>query len=478
MLNAMSVKNFKGFAREEKIKLAPITLIYGPNSSGKSSIIQAIMLLKQSITRPSEVGGLVSTGEYVDLGTYSSMVNEHDTSKDLEFSVEYKPSKNPEDAPAGFRYSFFGASHIRSHKLFYSLHTKKNKESGWGFTYLKSISTNIFTESNKKSLLSIALRSKLAKSKSSEAIKNRVEARMYGFQDEESRDSLVNFLTRKMNVKGFEANAKIKTLDDLYFKSDLNFATPSSIAMEDDIKTVDGLSLALSNAVLNEIAKDLQDNLNTIAYLGPLRIHPARLYAPKGDQSGSVGKSGENAARLIYEKSPEIGVEINKWFARFEIPYELSALDIGSDVTGSVISLQLKDKRTGVIVGPSDVGFGIGQLLPILVEGIVRKNSSICVEQPEIHLHPRLQAHLANFMIETCKSNQWIVETHSESLILRLQNKIKDGSISPEDVSVIYIEATGKGSQALHIPLDKDGDFTVDWPDGFFDERFKEVFGS
>lgn len=257
----------------------------------------------------------------------------------------------------------------------------------------------------------------------------------------------------------------------------MNFSTPSSVSIDGELKDADGLTLAISNAIASDIAKELQDKFNTISYLGPLRIHPARLYAPKGDQSGSVGKSGENAARLIYEKSPEISDKINSWFEQFEIPYKLTAVDIGTEITGSVISLQLEDMRTGVIVGPSDVGFGIGQLLPILVEGVVRKDSTICVEQPEIHLHPRLQAHLANFMIDTAKNNQWIIETHSESLILRIQNKIKDKILSPNDVSIIYVEATPLGSRVLEIPMDQDGDFMVDWPDGFFDERFKEVFG-
>ncbi|MCY1294490.1 hypothetical protein D9M70_437880 [compost metagenome] len=80
-------------------------------------------------------------------------------------------------------------------------------------------------------------------------------------------------------------------------------------------------------------------------------------------------------------------------------------------------------------------------------------------------------------MIDTAKNNQWIIETHSESLILRIQNKIKDKTLSPNDVSIIYVEATPLGSRVLEIPMDRDGDFMVDWPDGFFDERFKEVFG-
>jgi predicted ATPase len=88
-------------------------------------------------------------------------------------------------------------------------------------------------------------------------------------------------------------------------------------------------------------------------------------------------------------------------------------------------------------------------------------------------------------MIETSRrnkdatrpANQWIVETHSESLILRIQKKIKEKELDPQDVSIIYVEATSKGSRILEIPMDEDGDFMVDWPDGFFDERFKEAFG-
>lgn len=477
MFNSLTIDNFKGFSKPHTMKLAPITLIYGPNSSGKSSIIQALMLLKQSITRPSENGGLASTGEYVDLGTYSSMVNNHDTSRDIRFSVEYKPCHSVTNGFSFALGNFFGNSHNRTHDFIYSLSGKECKNKNESFTYLKKISSKVTTKGNKTPILDLDLVSDLANNESGNFIKRVVRARTYRFSSSVARDSVASFITRRIGVKGFDANPKLKTVDEIHFRSELNFSTPSSVSIDGELKDADGLTIAISNAIASDISKELQDKFNTISYLGPLRIHPARLYAPKGDQSGSVGKSGENAARLIYEKSPEISDKINSWFEQFEIPYKLTAVDIGTEITGSVISLQLEDLRTGVIVGPSDVGFGIGQLLPILVEGVVRKDSTICVEQPEIHLHPRLQAHLANFMIDTAKNNQWIIETHSESLILRIQNKIKDKTLSPNDVSIIYVEATPLGSRVLEIPMDRDGDFMVDWPDGFFDERFKEVFG-
>lgn len=146
---------------------------------------------------------------------------------------------------------------------------------------------------------------------------------------------------------------------------------------------------------------------------------------------------------------------------------------IGDNVTGTVICLQLRDIRSNVVVGPSDVGFGIGQMLPIIVEGIVREDSVICVEQPEIHLHPRLQAHLADFIIETSKKNQWIIETHSESLLLRLQNRVYQG-LSKDKISINYVEPTNNGGEIISIPLDDEGDFCREFPDGFFEERIRE----
>ena len=473
MFKNIGINNFKGFSQPQRIRLAPVTLIYGPNSSGKSSIIQALMLLKQSITRPSESGGLVSTGEYIDLGTFSSMMNNHDTRNDLEFSVEYSPLKRQSLAGR----TSFGDSHNRIHEFTYSLSGRESGHENEQFTYLKKITTKIFTEGNNKSLFKLSMQSTLDDKIQASFVRRSLAARAFDFADVDSSESFCNYVSRKTGVTGFDSNPVRKLINNLTFRSDPSFCTPSSVVIKEGHKDVDNVAFSVCNQTIGEIATELQDKFGTVAYLGPLRLHPARLYAPKGDQSGSVGKAGENAARLIYEKSPGMSEEINKWFKRFDIPYSLSAENIGNDITGSVVSLQLKDLRTGVIVGPSDVGFGIGQLLPILVEGLVRRHSTICVEQPEIHLHPRLQAELANFIIETSKENQWIIETHSESLILRLQNKIKDGTISHDDVAVIYVEATSRGSKVLEIPLDKDGDFMVDWPDGFFEERLKELFG-
>ncbi len=483
MLTQLSISNFKAFSKKHDLNLSPITLIYGPNSSGKSSIIQSLMLLKQSLSSPGEYGGLVSHGELVDLGTYSSMVNGHDVDHNIGFSVEFNAPENLKRAVG--HYSMFGRKHKRRATLDYQIFSDSQKCKNT-FTFLTSANFSVYlADKAKKSIpYKFGFSSKLNDPISLKDNANLVElSRQFELDSEESLKDFVRLLNSRSN----SSDNKTRTaLNNLIFSSDVGFSTPSSVKVKDEKGGAElhsyTLEYAMANAIVGSFSTELHEKFRDITYLGPLRSYPSRLYAPNGDVSGGVGKLGEHAAYLLHEK-PSICESINHWFEEFQIPYILSTENIGNDVTGTVISIQLKDTRTGVTVGPSDVGFGIGQLLPILVEGLVRNDCTICVEQPEIHLHPKLQANLADFFIDTVnpedeRRNQWLVETHSESLILRLQKRVREKRIDPSDISIIYVEPTTKGASVLHLQLDEDGDFIDEWPDGFFDDRLDEIFGS
>jgi len=151
--------------------------------------------------------------------------------------------------------------------------------------------------------------------------------------------------------------------------------------------------------------------------------------------------------------------------------------------------LVLIDKRTNTPVSHRDIGTGISQVLPVLVAAYASAEKILAIEQPEIHLHPALQAELGDMFIESAlggRGNTFILETHSEHLILRILRRIRettDGElppgitpIRPEDVAVLYVLPDKDGAKVVEIPIRPDGEFAERWPQGFFVERAKELF--
>jgi len=170
---------------------------------------------------------------------------------------------------------------------------------------------------------------------------------------------------------------------------------------------------------------------------------------------------------------------------RLEMPYDLDVLSFaavpGAHVLGDIASVVLTNKKLGTTLSTADVGFGVSQVLPILVELSARRDTTILIEQPEIHLHPAMQSKLADIMIESIdeagRGNQIIAETHSEHIMLRIQRRIRENLLDPELVSVIYVDHNEEGAaSAQQLRLDENGEFIDDWPHGFFAERFDEMF--
>ena len=124
-----------------------------------------------------------------------------------------------------------------------------------------------------------------------------------------------------------------------------------------------------------------------------------------------------------------------------------------------------------------DVGFGVSQVLPIIAEGFYAPPGSlILIEQPEIHLHPGLQSQMGDLLIDIARSNKkLIIETHSEHLLLRIQRRITEGSLKPDDVAVYFFTYTDEGSKIERIHINDLGRFE-NWPAGFFEEDVEESF--
>lgn len=181
------------------------------------------------------------------------------------------------------------------------------------------------------------------------------------------------------------------------------------------------------------------------------------------------------AGHLDVESSPS---NLGIW-EDSNLPVELFMNEISQADIERVTELKLVDILKNTSVTHRDVGIGISQVLPVLVTAYASKNRLIAMEQPEIHLHPALQAELGDVFIEAAfgdRKNTFILETHSEHLILRLMRRIREGKVKPEDIGVVYVEPSPSGSKFTELQLDEDGDFIDEWPGGFFEESFREKF--
>lgn len=460
MLKKIKIENFKSFGEEQEISLAPLTLLYGPNSSGKSSIIQSILLIKQSMEHRSQHAAPKFSGSLVDLGSFKTTVHKHDPERDIIIEIEYISSLNiDEHKDKTSNNPIFGKQDVRSLKLQYAYYDLNSK----GTNYLSQMSFSCKQNNSDYKIIEFDILNI-----KDNLVKFEIDSTFY--ISDKGRENLRKFIFNKIRKSSYKTNETqlqnqlIKALNtDLKLSIDLNIPVYSMFS--------DGGEYI--NSIFSQIFSELKYKLEDLKYLGPLRSAPKRFYSDLNDGSNNI-------ALKLSEDQNKIIDKINYWFIKFEIPYEISVENIGSLVTGKILSIQLKDIRTGTVVTPADVGFGIGQVLPIIIESLANKNTTICVEQPEIHLHPRLQAHLADLFIESIKNNnQWIIETHSEALLLRLQRRIRNKSsdIQHEQIKVSYVDCSEFGSQITDLPLDDEGDFLKHWPDGFFEERLTEQFG-
>lgn len=521
MLTELGLRNFKAFGDEmQRAPLAPITLIYGPNSGGKSSIIQALLLLKQSFEanrarRQLTPLQLVTNGSLANLGTYASMIHRHDAVRDIEVDVAYEVK----------------ALELRRTRLsVWSRLAGRNDSDFW----LHGNVGMLFTSDSSiekvhygvESSLGFGYKMELARSSNydfdgldGEVGKYQKEAYAAYLRNIATYDERESYAAYPRNVTIFnneEANSSLHLLADALEDSEDKSVSiwadrlglPNNI--KHDIRDSEGSITSSSTHSIGEPYM-LVDHIRRLRYLGPIMADPKRYYDSSEhfeyeySAVRSVGSRGENVP-LILLNNARLKGSVNEWMEKFDVPYTIDAESVSNNevIGNELVSMYLTHKYWGAdkrheirkanhletTVTLADVGFGINQMLPLILQGVISSNDIICVEQPEIHLHPRLQAHISDLLVDTSgiatsnskepneNGNQWIVETHSEMLVRRLQRRIREGKISNNDVSVLYVDPQDDGSSTIQrLDLDEDGRFIDEWPHGFFDEGYRDIMG-
>jgi predicted ATPase len=252
----------------------------------------------------------------------------------------------------------------------------------------------------------------------------------------------------------------------------------------------DQLNLYYQNAgFLSDLQLELVQMLKRVHYLGPLREFPKRHYTSKGITPSDLGPKGEFVVDAILASrvkgkyiSPgrkktrkTLEERIAYWLKELGLIHSFEVVPIGIGSSLYEVKVKCGPKSPEVLI--TDVGFGVSQILPVLVMCYyVPEGSTILLEQPEIHLHPSVQMGLADVFIDVAKNRnvQVILESHSEHLLNRLQRRWAEKSVSKDDVALYFCDVGTTGSQLNELDIDIFGSI-LNWPVNFFGDQFGEV---
>ena len=244
------------------------------------------------------------------------------------------------------------------------------------------------------------------------------------------------------------------------------------------------------NSFFRGLEKELQSSLQNLYYLGPLRASPRRTYTRSRVQPGDMGPDGgflvdallssrERGQLKQWGANPgklAIDEYAAAWLKRLGLVHDfrVEALAEGK----RVFEVKVRKSPHSAEVLLTDVGFGVSQIVPVLALCFyVPQQSTVILEQPDIHLHPSAQAGLADVFIDTWKNHnvQILFESHSEHLLRRLQRRIAEEEISKDDVGLYFCSADDSGGSNISLlEVDQYGNIS-NWPKDFFGDQFGEI---
>lgn len=424
---ALHLKNFKCFADTGPLRLAPMTLIFGRNNSGKSSLLQSLILLRQSMGAPSFGPRLSLKGPLYAAGSYADLVHLHEPARTLSIGVTFVISQRVQTRVS---LAFRGED-----------------------PQPPVLSSIVVAMPDAPKILPL----KIALAEG--------EGAPYELWIGEQRRGDETHADFRFPVNG---------LIPLIGTEPPKAGRHSKVHQERDF----------SRDRAREALKRLMQLLEGIHVVSAFRPPPERRYEFQGTPPPGADSTGRYVIDALIQNSLQKGQEqgalvtqVNEWLgqlARVEL-MPLQALD----QAGKLYELKLRDMDSGRWANFADVGYGIGQALPVIVEGLrTPPGGTFIVQEPEIHLHPDAQLAMADFLVHLMHSGrQVIAETHSEHLLLRVRRKILAGAqvgLDPQQLSILFVDKDkGPASHATPLPIDTLGQVS-NWPAGFLQEANNE----
>lgn len=409
------MKNFKSWKDSGKVELAPLTGFFGKNSSGKSSLLQMLLLLKQTAECPdlSEVIFLGDDNSLVNLGNFREVIHRHKLEATLELEFGWK---------------------IGTH-----LSIEAYLENHLGATEQVSFTTDNFTFN-----ASILYKN------------DRLVV--------ENKPYRVKFKNKEKVVS--EGNYSNKIYGEAF-----------------------GFEASLENNPIPLISLEFKKLFDSVYYLGPNRVHPQRCYHWSDKDPRDVGLWGDKVIDAllcahmrrvkISQKGKERTIEdrVSEWLREMDLAYSFSLEPIGA-LKDDNYEVRIQKSETSPAVTLTDIGYGLSDLLPMLVLCYYTPEDSILIlEQPGVHLHPMAQAQLADLFLEVIaeRNLQILVESHSEHLLTRFQRRVAEKQIGQDDVALYFCRNIDAESTKERLEVTESGDIK-NWPEDFFGDVMGDMF--
>ena len=561
MLTGIIIENFKGIRERVEIELRPITLLFGGNSAGKSSILHALQYATKIFERRNlDAGSVGDGGTGVDLGGYQNFVHDHNPDLDITLGFNLKFNGNRSFLFANVHFPRFRISHnadsprslyqtpesgsvsltigwsnllaapfVRRYAVILDgtaiAEIQYNPENDLGGDLLLNEQHPIFVRNSEHSALAVWHPDEAENLEESSVI-----GHLLGWagltcavlvrrpEPAEPQTRLPHPYTVFLRI-ACQKDA-LPEFDDLFHIDadwDWGDAVPQSQkALLPDLYFY--LTEAISQIVLGP-GRVLRKILADSRFLGPIREVPQRHYTRPRQAEQARWSSGLGAWDRLETADDDFIDAVNHWLGDencLNSGYRLrlkrfKELDLSDAIVVQLLTGRAFDEATAgdrldldslptqsrvlivpvngsIELRPNDVGVGISQVVPVIVTALDGSGWLIAIEQPELHIHPRLQAEIADLFLEAShkQQHQFLIETHSEHCILRLQRRIRETSqgkptpgreLMSEDVVVYYVSSDDNATRVRRIDIDKHGDFVQPWPDDFFEIDFYERFG-